>query len=64
MAVRVIEEKPDPSVVKQVVCRTCGVKLEYVPQDVQSYQHTDYGGGTDTYKYITCPKCSEKVFVQ
>lgn len=33
--IRIIDEKPDASVVKNVICRNCGVKLEYVPADVK-----------------------------
>lgn len=59
--IRIIEEKPDPSVVKQVLCHNCGVKLEYVPHDIQKRKVSDYTGGCDTYHYITCPKCSEEI---
>lgn len=62
--IRIIEEKPDPSVVKQILCRNCGVKLEYLPIDVQSYTASDYGGGSDTYYYIKCPKCNNTVYVK
>lgn len=64
MAVKIIEEKPDQSVVKQVVCKNCGVKLEYVPMDIENHSAKDYGGGTDTYYYINCPKCQNHVYVK
>jgi uncharacterized protein with PIN domain len=63
MAVRIVEEKPDPSVIKQVVCRNCGVKLEYVPADVQDGVDTDYTGSKDPFKFIECPKCKKEVRV-
>ena len=61
MAVKVINSEPDPSVIKHAICRNRGAKLEYVPADVQSEQHYDYGGGRDTYYFIVCPQCSNKV---
>jgi len=64
MTVRIIDPEPSSKVVKEVVCRNCGVKLAYVPNDVKSETHTDYGGGSDTYKYIDCPSCNKKVRVQ
>ena len=64
MAIRIIEEKPDPSVVKTVICRKCGVKLEYVPIDIKSYTSRNYGGGSDTYYYIPCLKCNNQVPVR
>lgn len=33
--VKVIDETPDPAVVKRVSCRGCGARLEYVPNDVK-----------------------------
>ena len=63
MAVRIINDEPDPSVVKQVVCKNCGVKLEYVPADVQDGSYTDYTGSTDPYKYIDCLKCKQRVIL-
>ncbi|MFA5987373.1 MAG: hypothetical protein WC797_01845 [Candidatus Paceibacterota bacterium] len=62
--VRVIKETPDKSVVKRKVCRNCGVTLEYVPRDVQSYHGTDYGGGPDGCEWVTCPKCHDKVVLR
>jgi hypothetical protein len=64
MAIRIVEEKPDPSVVKRKVCGNCGVTLEYVPADVQRGIDTDYTGGRDPYSYIICPKCGKEVRVR
>jgi hypothetical protein len=61
MAVKVISVKPAKSVVKKVVCRNCGAKLEYVPKDVKEYHGTDYGGGPDGREWIVCPNCREDV---
>lgn len=64
MTIRIIEEKPDKSVVKEVVCRNCGVKLEYTPNDVLKYEGTDIGGGPDGSWWITCPKCKEDIILR
>lgn len=54
--IRIIEEKPDPSVMKQIICRQCGVKLEYAPVDVKKYEGMDYSGGPDGCTWIDCSK--------
>jgi hypothetical protein len=59
--VTVVDRKPDPSVVKQVVCKGCGCKLEYVPVDIQQDYDSDYTGSKDYYKYIKCPECGLQV---
>lgn len=64
MAVRVIESKPNPNVVKRKVCRNCGVTLEYLPLDVKQGSDTDYTGSTDVYWYIDCPSCNKEVTVR
>lgn len=64
MVVKVIDETPDPEVIKRVSCGNCGVRLEFVPRDIQSYVHHDYGGGSDTIYYIDCPKCLKQVKVK
>jgi ribosomal protein S27E len=61
--VTVVNRIPDQSVVKRVVCRSCGCTLEYVPKDVQEDYDTDYTGGKDMYKYIKCPECVHQVRV-
>lgn len=64
MTVNVVNRDPSPKVLKFQVCHNCGVELSYVPNDVLSYVHRDYGGGSDTYYYIPCPSCAEKVSVK
>lgn len=64
MAIRIIEEKPDPSVVKRVSCKNCGVGLEYLPVDVTEHHVTDYTGSSDTLRFIICPKCNEHIYVR
>lgn len=65
MSIKVIKEAPDKSVAKEVVCRSCGVTLEYVPNDVVLlWSGTDYGGGPDGAKGFRCPRCSEHVITE
>jgi hypothetical protein len=64
MTVRVIKTEPDESVILRRVCGTCGATLEFVPLDIQSYQHTDMGGGTDAVKYVECPQCKNRVILE
>ena len=63
MSIKVVDETPDPSVVKRTVCKTCGVKIEYVPLDVQKRTKRDYTGGTDDVFFLLCPKCQCEVHV-
>lgn len=60
---RVVSSDPHKSVVKQVICKTCGSTLEYVPIDVTSKYYKDYGGGGDWYSHVVCPNCSSTVSV-
>jgi len=62
--VRIVDEGPDPSVVKQVVCRSCGAKLEYVLHDVKEYHGRDISGGPDGSEWINCPKCGKQVVLR
>jgi DNA-directed RNA polymerase subunit RPC12/RpoP len=64
MTVKVVETKPDPSVVKHIICRNCGAKLEYVPKDVKEHSYSDYGGGSNVDEYITCPQCRGQVIIR
>lgn len=65
MSVKIIEEKPDPSVAKQVICRSCGAKLEYFPNDVVIlWRGTDYSGCSDGAKGFQCPKCDKNVITE
>jgi RNase P subunit RPR2 len=62
--VTVVNPVPHPSVVKEVICRNCGVTLSYVPNDVASRIETDYGGGSEQVKFIKCPSCKGEVQVK
>jgi len=61
--VQIVDPTPDPSVVKYAVCKNCGVKLSYVPADVEQDYTADYTGGREYYEYIVCPNCSQHVHV-
>lgn len=63
MVVKVVEAKPDPTVVENVICRNCGSKLEYVPNDVKRVDGTDYGGGPDGMTWVDCPNCNKKAII-
>ena len=63
MTVKVIDMVPDPSVAKKVVCRNCGVTLEYVPADRKTGVSCSYDGSKDHYKYIDCPNCANEITV-
>ena len=57
--VQVVEMKQ-----KEVKCRKCESRLSYVATDVREEVCTDYTGGRDTYRMITCPVCGNKVIVK
>jgi len=61
--VRIIKTEPDKSVVKEVICKNCGVTLEYTPKDKQVDYSTDYLGGRDHYSFICCPNCTDRVLI-
>lgn len=61
--VRVINSTPDASIVKQKVCRNCGVTLEYTPNDVAIKKTIDYTGHVDVDHVIKCPSCQKEVYV-
>lgn len=62
--IEIVDEKPDPEVVREVVCQNCGVKLRYVPNDVKERNYLDYSGTPDITQWIDCPKCQKAVTVR
>ena len=54
----------DMSMYLEATCRNCAAMLQYTRSEVQSQMQTDYGGGKELYKFITCPQCSQKVTVK
>lgn len=61
MTIKIICREPDPSVLKEAICQACGVKLSYVPVDVNSVRVTDYGGGSELVRFIKCLNCQNDV---
>lgn len=61
--VKIIKTEPDKSVVKQKVCKHCGMTLEYLPIDIKSIHGQDYSGGPDGCTYIVCPNCNAHVIL-
>ena len=58
--VKLINDIPDSSVVKRIICKNCGGTLEYVPNDIK--QDWDYDWtGKYSYDYITCVGCTTRV---
>lgn len=62
--VTVVNRDPHMSVVKETICRNCGVTLQYVPNDVKEDYTSDYTGSKDYYNYIQCPNCNKHVTVR
>lgn len=53
--------KIDKTKAKRVTHSFCGALIEYFPIEVQTRIITDYGGGSDTWNYLTCPHCGREV---
>lgn len=54
--VQVIDPRPQPEALKEIVCKGCGARLAYTQNDVQRRDGTDYGGGPDGAEWIVCPQ--------
>lgn len=63
MAVRIVDEKPGPKIVRNAVCCECGVKVEFLPIDIKEREYMDYSGTSDTFYWVDCPKCQNKIEV-
>ena len=48
---------------RTVVDKDCGAKIGFYNNEVQKGNHQDYGGGSETWYYIICPNCGQKVEV-
>jgi hypothetical protein len=64
MTVKIIKSEPDFNVVQNIVCRSCGVTLEYVPIDVKRRDEKDWSGGPDGAEWIDCPNCTKQVIIK
>lgn len=53
----------DESAVKRVTCQNCAAIVEYVKNDVQTYNGTDYSGGPDGHTWVDCPACLNKIIL-
>lgn len=61
MAITVVGK--DQTKVKRCTCKNCASILEYTMADTKTDYSTDYSGGRDHYRYLTCPSCSGRVHV-
>ncbi len=48
----------------RVTHKECGAVIGYFPNEVQSAQNYDYGGGSETWYFIECPNCKQNVEVR
>lgn len=60
---KVLNMNPHPSVVRQLVCKSCGSTLEYVPQDIKLRVDVSYDCSRDVVHFITCPVCNKDNYV-
>lgn len=49
---------------KRVRCPACLVLIKYAPIEVKHRIVSDYGGGSDSYYWINCPKCHHEITVE
>ncbi len=49
-----------PAKPKRIECKDCGATIEYLPEEVEERNGTDYGGGPDGYKRVKCPRAGCK----
>lgn len=61
MTVRIVGEAPEA--VRKTTCSNCAAVLEFTDADTRKETHHDYGGGSDTYRVLICPRCSNKIHV-
>ncbi len=54
--------KIDESQAKRITHKSCGAVIEYFDNEVEKkVENEPYGGGTDTYYYLTCPNCHKTI---
>ncbi len=54
----------DSSINKEITCKNCATRLQYNPVDERHDYSTDYTGCKDTYSYLTCLCCGQKVITR
>ena len=45
-----------PAIPKQVTCEECSAVIGYLPEEVEGYGGTDYGGGPEGFRRVKCPR--------
>tara|TARA_R110000851_G_scaffold47424_2_gene115171 strand:- start:17413 stop:17601 length:189 start_codon:yes stop_codon:yes gene_type:complete len=54
--------KIDPEKEKTMTHSECGAVIGYFENEIESHvENEPYGGGTDTYHYLTCPNCHKEM---
>lgn len=54
--------KIDKTKAKRLTHSSCGAVIEYFENEVVSKVEPEpYGGGSDTYHYLTCPNCGKTI---
>lgn len=48
---------------KTIVHKSCGAKIGYYQIEVKNKVVHDYGGGSDTVYYLTCPNCGTEIVI-
>jgi hypothetical protein len=48
----------EPPKGKRVECNQCYAVIEYMPEEVEQHQGTDYGNGPSGYLRVKCPRGS------
>lgn len=46
----------EPPKGKRVTCHDCAAVIEYMPEEVEKHNGTDYSGGSDGYERVKCPR--------
>lgn len=46
----------EPPTGKRVKCRDCSATIEYLPEEVERRDGTDYSGGADGWERVKCPR--------
>lgn len=48
----------------QAECDNCGAKATYAEADIQSETSRDQTGDVTTDRWVVCPKCGERVYLE
>lgn len=47
----------NPKYIKQTSCANCAAVIRYTDSETVVKIYSDYGGGSDTYRELNCPRC-------